>query len=477
MGYIKNRNITENIRAIEDLLHQTDTLDIPGIMICIDFQKAFDSIDWSFLKHTLQKFNFGPSLIHWIQTFYKNISSCIINNGTTSRHFKLGRGVRQGDPLSPYLFILVAEILSNSVRQNDKIKGINLNNQNMKIYQYADDTVGILQDLKSAKYFLKTVEEFGKYSGLKLNIEKTEGLWIGANKGKNSQPLGISWPKNPIKILGIYMSYNEQENNKHNFEDKIKKCKQILNMWQTRNLTLIGRIQIIKTFIMSQFSYVTSVITIPDTYLKEINNLIFKFIWKNKKDKIKRNQMHSNIDKGGLKVPDIFSIVRTSRVTWIKRYITLENHGWKTLFEHALLSSNLNPQIILFSNFEIKQWAEKPLISSFYREVLAEWFKYSNTSTFDKDQLIWYNKNILIHRRPIFYQDFLDVGIKFISDLYDENDCIVPFTVWENKGLKNTHYLKWRGILSSISKHVPRTSIQKEIKTVHIEALNFETLT
>ena len=86
-----------------------------------------------------------------------------------------------------------------------KIKGINLNNQNMKVFQYADDTVGVLQDLKSAKHFLKTVEEFGTYSGLKLNIEKTEGLWIGANKGKQSQPLGISWPENPIKILGIYM--------------------------------------------------------------------------------------------------------------------------------------------------------------------------------------------------------------------------------------------------------------------------------
>ena len=268
VGYIKNRNISENIRAIEDLLHQTDILDIPGIMICIDFQKAFDSIDWSFLELTLQKFNFGPSFIRWIQTFYKNISSCIINNGATSRHFKLGRGVRQGDPLSPYLFILVAEILSNAVRQDAEIKGIKMNNEHLKIFQYADDTVGILQDKPSAVKFLKTVEEFGKYSGLKLNKDKTEGLWIGSNKNKTSQPLGILWPKDPIKILGIYMSYNEQKNNKLNFENKIKKCKQIINMWHTRNLTLIGRIQIIKTFIMSQFAYPTSVILIPDIYLK-----------------------------------------------------------------------------------------------------------------------------------------------------------------------------------------------------------------
>lgn len=230
-------------------------------MICIDFQKAFDSVDWSFLEMTLEKFNFGPSFIRWIKIFYTDISSCIINNATTSRAFKLGRGVRQGDPLSPYLFILLAEILSNAVRQNDNVRGIKLNNNDIKILQYADDTVGILQDLNSAKHFLKTVEDFGIFSGLKLNKDKTEGLWIGSNKNEQSQPLGISWPKDPIKILGIYMSYDEQKNNELNFENKIKKCKQVINIWHMRNLTLIGRIQIIKTFIMSQFSYVTSVIT------------------------------------------------------------------------------------------------------------------------------------------------------------------------------------------------------------------------
>ena len=84
------------------------------------------------------------------------------------------------------------------------------------------------------------------------------------------------------------MSYNDEENNKLNFEDKIEKCKRILNMWQVRNLTLLGRTQIVKTFITSQFSYVTSVISIPERYLSQINQLIFRFIWRNKKDKTKK---------------------------------------------------------------------------------------------------------------------------------------------------------------------------------------------
>ena len=166
-------------------------------MICVDFRKAFDSIDWDFLELTLKQFNFGPVVIKWIKTFYHDISSCTLNNGTTSRYFELGEGVREGDPLSPYLFILIAEILGNAIRQNENIKGIKLKHSEIKILQYADDTCGILQDIKSAKHFLKTIEEFGEYSGLKLNKEKTEGIWIGANRNKKSEPLGISWPKNP----------------------------------------------------------------------------------------------------------------------------------------------------------------------------------------------------------------------------------------------------------------------------------------
>ena len=75
------------------------------MMIFIDFEKAFDSIEWCFLYKGLEVFNFGPEFIKWVKTFYKNVSSCVINNGVGSPTFQLGRGVRQGDPFSPYLFV------------------------------------------------------------------------------------------------------------------------------------------------------------------------------------------------------------------------------------------------------------------------------------------------------------------------------------------------------------------------------------
>ena len=121
----------------------------------------------------LLHFGFGTSLLNWIKVFYCDIESCILNNGWPSNFFKLSRGVRQGCPLSPYLFILSVEILADAIRQKKEIRGITLNGKEIKLSQYADDTTFILDGSENSFLeALKMIELFGKKSSLKLNNRK-----------------------------------------------------------------------------------------------------------------------------------------------------------------------------------------------------------------------------------------------------------------------------------------------------------------
>ena len=140
-----------------------------GILIFIDFMKAFDTVEWHYLFDCLKAFNFGPDLINWVKTFYRNIESCVINNGLSSDYSTLTRGVRQGDPLSPYLFLLVIQTLAISIRKNPEIDGIKICNNETKILQYADDTTAVLSNLDSANALFQPLDRFKNLCGLEIN--------------------------------------------------------------------------------------------------------------------------------------------------------------------------------------------------------------------------------------------------------------------------------------------------------------------
>ena len=151
---------------------------------------------------SLEWFGFGESFLGWIRTFYKNISSCVINNGFSTPSFNLKRGVRPGDPLSPCLFIIVLELLALSIRNNDQIKGIAVDGSKIKLVIFADDMTSFVRDNLSHRTLFDAIDLFSTYSGLKVNHDKTEILLLG-NIEASSSELGVNEISKVIKILGV----------------------------------------------------------------------------------------------------------------------------------------------------------------------------------------------------------------------------------------------------------------------------------
>ena len=292
-GFLPNRYIGENVRLILDIIEYTDANDVPGTLFFIDFEKAYDKLEWEYVQKCLDFFGFGSDLKKWIKLFYAQISSCIINNGHMSNYFQLSRGVRQGCPLSCYIFIF-AELMGIAVRLNDNIKGIQIGDKShVKITQFADDTTLILDGSKeSIVNAVKVIEKFGLISGLKLNVDKSVFLKIGSLKDNEKDIVpdkNYQCTKDPVKFLGIMISINKNELFKLNFETQLIKLKTVLDIWSQRDLTPIGKITVVISLALSQMTYLFSVLPSPPSeFIKRLEQILFKFIWNGKPDKIKR---------------------------------------------------------------------------------------------------------------------------------------------------------------------------------------------
>ena len=145
-------------------------------------------------------FNFGESLRRWVGIFYNNIESTILNNGFAINWIKPSRGVRQGYPLSPFLFVLSAELMANKIRQSTNVKGICLFGNELKLSQFADDTNLICSDLASADNAVQILDDFGNISGLRLNKEKTQAMWLGTWCRQKRETAGLKTCEGPHSI-------------------------------------------------------------------------------------------------------------------------------------------------------------------------------------------------------------------------------------------------------------------------------------
>ena len=162
------------------------------------------------------------------------------------------------------------------------------------------------------------LDKFKKVSGLKVNSSKTEGLWIGSLKGSEMKPLGIKWPQDPIKALGIFFTYDKKLLYMKNFTEKLDNIKKLINIWSSRGLSLYGKVTIIKSLLLPKVVYTSSLLPTPEHIIKELNHLIYNFLWRGK-DKVTRKSVINDYEGGGIKMVDIESMIKSLCLAWLKK--------------------------------------------------------------------------------------------------------------------------------------------------------------
>ena len=202
--------------------------------------------------------------------------------------------MRQRCPLSGTLFVIAIELLAQSIRLSKEIKGITIDEHNeVKLSQYAaaDDTTVLLSDVQSASKLFDLLSLFERCSGLKLNQTKSEMLWLGSMHRRKDIILDLQMSGEPVYALRVHFTYDLEVSEKKNFFDKLGSLKKTLNMWSQRDLSIVGRINIIKTLALKKLVLICSVMNTTKDLSKEINKITFDFIGNHTPAKIKKSTL------------------------------------------------------------------------------------------------------------------------------------------------------------------------------------------
>ena len=367
---IPGRFSGEIVRLVQDCLDQANSSNLGGALISLDQEKAFDRIDWDFLQKVLFTMNFGPSFRKWVRLLYSSLYSRILINGALGGPFSISRGVRQGCPLSPLLYILAAEPFSRAIQESPDIVGFPLpNGDTVKILQYADDTTCFVMDDASLLALLNICDRFANATGAKLNLDKTEGLLFGSWKTRTTMPIPLKWTDKHLILLGCRVGNDVLPD----WDILLTKFKAKISSWSMRTLSLQGRTLLANTLGLSLFWYQATIFDLPKTVAHAVNKLLFPFIWNKHREPIARSSAVAPRHQGGLGVVHVGTKILSLRVIWIRRLLTSRyTVPWPALFSFHLQRVFKQNLVTFFSRDTIPAYLIKKL-PKFYQSVVHTW--------------------------------------------------------------------------------------------------------
>eukprot|EP00253_Pinus_taeda_P031126 PITA_31126 len=286
-GFLEGRQIHEAIRVAQEVIHNIKQKKKKGTVLKIDLSKAYDRINWLYLRLLLTHLGFNYTFISWIMGCISNVSFVVLINGAASPFFKSQRGLRQGCPLSPLLFLLVVEGLSRLIhkaRRTDKTKGIEVAiNLYIKHLLFIDDILifsnGSYNELKE---FKNIFDLFMKATGMQINSGKSQVCVAGYNRREctrmsNLFPFQIQPLDSPFKYLGFWLKPDTYK--KEDWNWLIAKLEARISHWSFRWLSRAGRVTLLKSILLAIPIYWAALTWIPKGIMEKIRRLCCRFLW------------------------------------------------------------------------------------------------------------------------------------------------------------------------------------------------------
>jgi hypothetical protein len=275
-GFIKGKSITENFVYAMELVQCCHKRKIPTLVIKLDFAKAFDTVNWEALEVVLQARGFNEIWRKWMTNTLQSSRSAVLVNGCPRPWISCRRGLRQGDPISPYLFTLIADVLQVLIRKSADIRHPVVMHVGCQVLQYANDTLLLVRgELADIQALRRALDQFADATSLQINYTKSTAVPIHTDEstimqcisalGCRTESFPQTYPNNKLRLSA--------------FAPQIAKCDKYLAGWQAALLNHMGRTTLVNSVLDSQLVYAMAAITIPPGVTDQVDRKRRSFLW------------------------------------------------------------------------------------------------------------------------------------------------------------------------------------------------------
>ncbi|XP_022015023.1 uncharacterized protein LOC110914540 [Helianthus annuus] len=438
---VKTQNLLKrevNILLTQELMHNYHrNIGPPKCAFKVDIQKAYDTVNWKFLNDVLIGFGFHHKMVHWIMLCVSTTTFSVCVNGEVHGYFKGNWGLRQGDPVSPYLFTLVMEVLTailqHSVRIDSSIKFHNkCERQRIINLCFADDLFIFARgEIASARCIMKSLDSFSKMSGLVPIVQKSTVFFSNVPSFVKNAILNIMPFKEgslPVKYLGVPL-ISSRLLHKDCYELVEKLEKRIMH-WRNKLLSFAGRLQLIISVLSSMHVYWSSVFILPSRVVLQLEALMRNFLWSQDsafqkgRSKVSWNSVCVPKYEGGLGIRRIGDVNMALMTSHIWSILTKRSSLWVDWVHSCRLKGKSFwecrvPSSCCWSWRKMLQI--RPIIRKFFWTEIGNGV---NTSAWFDSWSVLGPLHSIVSPRVIANAGF-DMGSK-VSDIYHSNSWIWP---------------------------------------------------